>query len=251
MVSYDRFQKAFIEGGSIMSQVRWMVASGSRTRIKDLSKSRNGSFIAGDINDIAPLQVNKGADFQVAFNISESIKARVEKAFLIDNQRDAERVTAAEVRQGAVQTSTSLGGIMSMLSEELVQPFIEAMIWRLKKAGKISEVANKDAKPSIITGIEALSRGQDINNLTQFAQYVASLSQIDPSIVQRLNAEELMRRGASGFNIDPKGLIKTNAEFEAEQQAAQQAQSAQQAQPEIMKMMKDQLDPSKNQPVEE
>ena len=80
-------------------------------------------------------------------------------------QRNAERVTAEEVRFMAQELETSLGGVYSILSQELQLPLIKILIFRMEKQGRMPVFPKNVIKPQIITGMEALGRGQDLNKL--------------------------------------------------------------------------------------
>ena len=54
----------------------------------------------GSSNDVSVLQVNKFADFRIAYDTMNRIETRLQLAFLLNSsiQRNAERVTASEIR---------------------------------------------------------------------------------------------------------------------------------------------------------
>ena len=70
------------------------------------------AFVTGDPNDVLALQVQKSTDLGVAMQGKQQIEQRLATAFMLANMRDAERVTAEEVRfVQALQTENSLGSI--------------------------------------------------------------------------------------------------------------------------------------------
>jgi len=74
-------------------------------------------------------------------------------------------------------------------------------------------------QPTIITGIEALGRGNDLQKLREFVAEIGNLAQINPAVVQALNPNDLIKRIATGLGIDTEGLIKS------EEQLAQEAEA--------------------------
>lgn len=75
----------------------------------------------------------------------------------------------------------------------------------------------------IVTGVEALGRGQDLGRLNEF---LATSSQVlGPQIVaQYINPEEYLKRVAASLSIDTGGLIKTEEELAADQQQSMMTQ---------------------------
>ena len=67
---------------------------------------------------MAVIQVGKTADFSTAANMANAIEKRLLEAFLVMNIRQAERVTAEEVRLTQLELEQQLGGIFSLLTVE-------------------------------------------------------------------------------------------------------------------------------------
>jgi hypothetical protein len=88
----------------------------------------------------------------------------------------------------------------------------------------------------IITGLEALGRGHDLNKLDVFISGLTST--LGPEIVaQYLNLEDYIARRAAAIGVDTKGLIKTKEEIEAAQQQAQQQAMMAQFGPEVVRQV--------------
>ena len=169
--------------------------------------------------------MDKFNDFRVARETLESIERRMAAAFLLNQsvQRDAERVTAEEIRFLANELETSLGGIYSLLSNELQLPLAKRIINSLEKQEKLPKLPKDTVEPVIITGFEALGRGNDANKLATMTQTLAGT--IGPeALIQYLNVSDYIKRIGTGFGIDMKGLIKTEEQVQQEQQQAAQAQ---------------------------
>ena len=68
--------------------------------------------------------MQKFNDFRVAQESAQKIEERLAAAFLLNSsvQRDAERVTAEEVRFMAQELESTLGGVYSVLSQEFQLP---------------------------------------------------------------------------------------------------------------------------------
>ena len=151
-------------------------------------------------------------------------------AFLLHTaiQRDAERVTAQEIRYMAEQLETSMGGIYSLLSQEFQLPLVQVLMKRMSQSNEIPQLPKDSVAPTIITGIEALGRGNDLQKLREFVMEIGQLAQFSPEVVQVLNTNDLLIRVATSLGIDTEGLVKSQEQMAEEQEAAQQQMQEQQ-----------------------
>ena len=225
--SLEALTQAIVQGSAASAKVLFMVRPNGTTKSKDLSKAPNGAFVNGDSNDVSTLQVQKSGDFRVALETMRMINDRLAAAFLLNSsvQRAAERVTAEEVRFMAQELETALGGVYSILSQEFQLPLINLLLDILVKEGKMPKMPKDSVKPTVVTGIEALGRGQDLNKLATFLQYLQPLGA--EVIASEMNLNDYIDRLAASLGIDTSGLIKS-AEQKAQEQAMQQQMMQQQ-----------------------
>jgi len=137
-------------------------------------------------------------------------------------------VTAQEIRYMAEQLETSMGGVYSLLSQEFQLPLVKILMKRMQDAKEIPPLPKGSVQPTIITGIEALGRGNDLQKLREFVAEIGNLAQINPQVVQSLKTSDLIKRIATSLGIEMEGLIKTDEELAAEQEHQQQMQNQQQ-----------------------
>ena len=225
LISLEALMQAIIEGAAASAKTLFLVNPNGVTRAATLAKAPNGAIREGNANDISVMQVNKGADFQVSFSAIQRIESRLEYAFLMARsvQRDAERVTAAEVTMMANELENSLGGIYSILTQEFQLPYLRRRMHMLVRSGKAPKLPEKLVKPKIVTGVQGLGRGNDRNKLIEF---IGTVSQaLGPDIMrQYMNVDEAIKRLATSIGIDTANLVKTQEEIQAEMQAMQQQQ---------------------------
>lgn len=169
------------------------------------------------------LHLDKAQDFQTAKSLRDDFVQQLSFAFLLNTaiQRDAERVTAEEVRYMAQELEQTLGGFYSIMSIELQQPYVKIKIAGLERRGQLPKLPG--VKPIIVTGLEALGRGNDRNKLVRFLTTISQA--LGPQAVpQFVNVEEVITRIGIADGIDMQGLVKTSEEIaEGMQQAQQQA----------------------------
>ena len=237
--SLEALSKAIVEGSAAASKVLFLVRPNGTTRIKTIADAPSGAIVQGDSNDVSTLQVDKFNDFRIAQDMLRDIQERLAAAFLLNSsvQRNAERVTAEEIRFMAQELESALGGVYSVLSQEFQLPLINILLARMVKQKKMPKFPKESVKPQIVTGMEALGRGQDLNKLSQFLEYLAPLG---PEVLaQKLNIDDYMDRLGASLGIDTGGLIKTDEQIQMEQAEAQQAQQAQMEQQQQSQMMSD------------
>lgn len=218
----EALSQGVIQATAAASKVVFMVDPTGTTKIKDLASAPNGAFISGKNTDVTALQVEKRADLSVVNQVIGDITTRLSFAFLLNTaiQRNGERVTAEEIRYMAQELESSLGGAYSILSQEFQLPLVTILLDRLSKQKKLPEMPKKLVKPLIVTGVEALGRGNDLNKLDQF---IAGISQtLGPQALQYINIDEYLNRRAAALGIDSEGLIRDPQELQEEQQQAQQ-----------------------------
>lgn len=228
--SLEALSQAIVEGSAASAKVLFLVRPNGTTKAKNLAQSPNGAIVTGDANDVSTLQVQKAGDFRVALETSRTITERLSFAFLLNSsvQRQAERVTAEEVRYMAQELETALGGVYSILSQEFQMPLVNLILARLESQGKMPKMPKDSVKPTIVTGMEALGRGQDLNKLAQFLQYLQPLG---PEVIaNELNIDDYIDRLGASLGIDTNGLIKSPEQKQQEQAAMQQQQQQMMAQ---------------------
>lgn len=230
--SLEGLTKAIVEGSSASAKTLFMIKPNGTTRARALAQSENGAIVEGDANDVSTLQVQKFADFRVAQETMAKIEQRLSYAFLLNASviRDSERTTAEEVKLTAQELQDSLGGIYGILSQEFQLPFVRRKIALLEKGNKLPKLPKNVVRPKIVTGLEALGRGNDRNRLVQFLQTLAGTLGAE-AIGQYVKVSEVIARLATADGIEVKGLIKTEQDIQAEaQQQQEQMMQAQQQQ---------------------
>ena len=227
--SLESLSQAIVEGSLIAAKALFLVNPNGTTRADLLAKSENGAIVAGNAADVEALQVQKGADFATALQTMQLLEKRLNFTFLNNEAttRDAERVTAEEIRLMAEQLEQGLGGIYSILAHELQLPLIRRILHIMSVEGEMPALPDGLVEPQITTGLEAIGRGNDKARLTNFLQVVGAT--LGPEqFLQYINPTELIRRFASSDGIDIAGLVKSEQELQAEQAQQQKLMLEQQ-----------------------
>lgn len=224
--SLEGLSQAIVEGSAAAAKVLFLVNPNGTTSQQTLAEADNGAIVEGQEQDVSVLQLQKYNDFRVALETMRSIEERLSFAFLLNSavQRNGERVTAEEIRYMAGELEAALGGIYSILSQEFQLPLVNRIMFSMERKKKMPILPKGTVKPVIVTGMEALGRGNDMNKLQLFFQAAAMVAQLPPEI----NKEDALKRLGTSLGIDMKGLVKSAEEIAQEQQQAMMQQMAMQ-----------------------
>ena len=224
--SLNGLSQALVEGSSVASKVIFLVSPSATTKPGTLSKAGNGAIIQGRPEDVGVVQVGKTADFATAAQLSATIERRILEAFLVMNIRNAERVTAEEVRLTQLELEQSLGGIFSLLTVEFLVPYLNRTLLILQRSNQIPRLPKDVVRPKIVAGINSLGRGQDNESLTRFMSTIAQT--LGPEALTRyIDPSEAIKRLAAAQGIDVLNLVLTNEQLDQAQQEAQGQQAQQ------------------------
>ncbi len=228
LISLEGLSKALLEGAAASARLIFLVRPNGSTKVRDVMRAENGAAVSGIPEDVRALQVEKHADMSVARSQIEVIVERLAFAFLMNSavQRSGERVTAEEVRFMAGELEDALGGVYSILSQEYQLPYVMRVIDRLTRQKKLPQLPEGVAKPTIVTGLEALGRGHD---LSKYDLFLRALAPLGPEVLQNeMNIGDYITRIGTALGIDLAGLMKT--EDQKKQERDEQTQRMMQMQ---------------------
>ncbi len=236
--SLEALSETLVEASAASARVVFLVSPNGTTNIQVVAKARNGDVVAGNANDVTAMQVQKQADLSVAQRQAEEIGTRLSYAFLLHAaiQRQGDRVTAEEIRYMATELDDALGGIYTLLASEFQLPIVALFEKRMEKNKKLPALPKDVAKPVIVTGLEAIGRGHDAQNMKAFVSEIVQI--VGPDVAMRyLNPTEFMSRSAAAYSIDTTGLLKTEEQIQQAEQMAQVQQLIQHLGPNAINQM--------------
>lgn len=229
--SLEGLMKSVIGFSAAAAKIVIMLHPNSSTDEDSLATAESGDIVEGTMQDIDVLQLDKYADFKVAKTVMDDLTMRLSHAFLLQSGtvRDAERVTAAEISAMAQELEDVLGGVYTVMSQELQLPLVKRLISSEKAAGKfpkLPKVKGEDSvDPVIVTGFDALGRGHELNKLRGFIQDLTGM--IGEQALGLIDPSKIAKRLGHGHNIDVSDFLKSEDQMQQEQQAAQQQQMQQ------------------------
>jgi hypothetical protein len=236
-LSLDGLSMSLLEGAAAMAKLIFLKDPNGVTNLKDIQEAPNGGFVSGKKDDIGVLQAEKYADFKIAHDESIRIEQRLAAAFLLTDsiQRNAERVTATEIRLLAQDLEDSLGGIYSVLSQDLQMPLAIRILKRLASDDKLFKLP-EGVEPTITTGFEALGRGHDLQKLEALLVHLEPLG--PENVITWLQIDEYIARTCIALGIDKAGLITPRKVVDKMMQDQKMEAMMMQMAPKFMEMMK-------------
>lgn len=217
--------EARMKGMVLMSDVKYLVKAGAVTDIDELATSPTGEFLVGSLDEIGVLQLDRYADFTPIINTIQDYERRLGQVFLMHSavQRDAERVTAYEIRMQAQELNEALGGIYSHLALTLQKPYAFIL---MKRTG--FPLGKEKVQPRILTGLEALSKASDLDKIRIFTETLGMMNAWNPELQQRTDVYSFALHIASSLGLDLP-YIRDDEEQAQVNQAQQQSALEQQA----------------------
>lgn len=194
--------------------------------IDSIATMETGEYVQGDPNSITAYEVGSAQKSnQIQMKI-EGIFQNLAKAFAYSaNTRDAERVTAFELRQQADEANQLFGGVYSSLSSSLQLPLSYLLMIEEDPLIQVGLVT-KELKLSIKTGVSALERSNEVSSLLNAAQEgagVMTLVQLD----KRIDGNKIMDAIYAGSSVIFDDYKKSDEQLEKEQQAIEANTNAQ------------------------
>lgn len=210
--SLSRLAAAIDDFTLISTDLKILVNPSGQTDIAGLNKASSGAAVAGKEEDISILkyEVADAANFlQWRY---EKLERTLGAQFLMASAttRDAERVTATEIRRDAIELESVHGGIYSRWAIQVQKPEAQAIL-----RGMDDKLAQLDV--TILTGLDSLSRATELENMRAFFQDLAPLAELPESVLVRTKVEELMAIIGAGHGVDYDKFMRNEEETKIEQ----------------------------------
>ena len=223
--SLSSAERSSLEVVGIISQVKGLVNPAGLTDVNELNNTASGTWCSGREEDVTMLTFQELNDKIATLEAYiDKKERRLSKAFLMDaaGVRDAERVTAEEIRLVARDLEMSLGGVYTRLAQTFQLPIAKLLLNKID-----FNIKGNQVEPIITTGLSALSRSGDLDSFRLFAQDASILAALDPEVRAELSIPRILNFIATNNNFDISVAFKS--EEEKEQMIAQQEAQREQA----------------------
>ena len=219
----DILSEAQSDMAGLAAQYRWRVNPSGSTDINEFKKSVNGDAVAGEDGDIKLEHVNNLRQIEAVLAVSERYERRLAEVFMQSAAlvRDAERVTAVEIRMLAQELDTALGGVYTRLAVDLQKPLA---MWLMPKTESFRQ--GSGIEPVVITGLDALSRSADTDRLLRFITNLNQLATLPPETQDWLQLGPILTQLAAGEGLASRKYIADQETANASRDARNQSMAA-------------------------
>lgn len=207
--------EATLDFTTLVTDVKYLINPSGMTDPKVLNAAPSGSYVHGLEGDVFPLVADLSDATNFLTSQFEQVSRRIGAGFLYNTAvvRQAERVTAEEIRMQANELEGSLGGVYSRLALELQKPMAMSLLRGVNsKFGKI--------EPLILTGLASLSRNSEVDKLRYFFQDLIPLTDVPPEVGIRIEYGDLIQVLAAGHGVEHKKFLKDEKKVEADKAKA-------------------------------
>ena len=224
--SIEVLTQSLINLAGIMGDIKFLVNPASLVDVTALNNSPAGSYHSGKDGDVVAVKLDKNNDANFILQMIERLEKQIAQAFLLNSSvtRNAERVTAEEIRIQANELEMSVGGIYSRMAFQWQGPTAYITLDHIGFQGVQSGI-----KPQIITGMDSLSRQGELDNVRMWIGDLAMLDAVPEEIRGVINPLKFAAYLGTNRQVDYAKFLFTQDEIQANQQA-QAAQLAQQEQ---------------------
>jgi len=234
--SLEAFTEAALEGQAAASSF-WMVMNPTGpSELDDVIGQPNGAWLSVRPDDVAVLTPadQMRVQIQATAQAVQDLRMIISKAFLNEGGqiRDAERVTAAEVRMVGTQLESVLGGAFSSIARDMMAPIVKRAIFLMIEDDqldpRIAEAFTEEGQLTvdIVTGLQALSRDSDLQKLMQMGEMTRNLPE---QAAAMFKWEEYAKALVAALGFDPRNWIQTEDEVQQKKLQEMQQQAGIQA----------------------
>lgn len=197
-------------------------------------------FTPGGLNFIRPganppFQLNYQGDLNSALAMSQELRNRLKEHFYITQLqlREGPQMTATEVNQRTEENLRILSPVLGRLHFELLQPTAARCFGIMSRrnllpAGMPEELRARTPEVIYTSQIAKAQKVTEAINLTRSIEIMIPVGQIDPTSLDVLNTDNIIRHVGSLYGI-PEKLFRKNSEVKGIRQQRLQQQEQQQA----------------------
>ena len=214
--------------GIAVAKVVNLVNPGQGADIDELANSETGDYVMGQEGAVSCYEAGDAKKIEQMRMEIETVFQRLAKAFMYKgNTRDAERVTAFELKQDALEAENTLGGTYSSLSAMMQVPMAHVLLTEVNP-GMLEGIITKQIKLDIMAGIPALGRQADVQNLAAAAQDAAAIIPVLSQLSNRIDKEKVLDVILAGQSVDTTTIFKSKDQMAEEAKAQAQAATGEQ-----------------------
>lgn len=198
--------------------------------VDDYKDADTGDYVPGRANAVQSYERGDYNKITAVNNSIQGVISRLSRAFMYTGDvRDAERVTAEEIRRTAIEADTLLGGVYSLLSETVQTPLAYLCMWEASASSDnlMLGMLSRAYRPAILTGIPALTRASETQNLLEATQEAAVVVPVLTQLSNRFDTEKVIELIFNNKSVDLAAISKTPEQIKLEAEQKQAVATAQ------------------------
>lgn len=202
---------------AIVCDIKFFVRTGSQLAmdIENLNKSPRGSYFPGNEGDIHVPDLGNRQNLETILGAIQKWEQDLAQIFLLSKVRDAERVTAEEIRLVANELESSFGGLYSLLALSWQQREADWIIAQTDIAGLLPGATGL-LDVVVTTGLESLSREGQLDNLRLAIGDLQMLQAVPEELRATINPLRFANFVFTNRSVDITQFLQTEEEMQAE-----------------------------------
>lgn len=213
--------------GIEMMKVVNLVAPGLGADIDELANAESGEYVQGASGAVTAYENGDSLKLQAVRAELASVVENLSRAFMYKgNTRDAERVTAFEIKQDALEADNVLGGAYSTLAAGMQVPLAHITLTEVN-SDMLEGIVTNTVELNIIAGIPALGRATDVQNLILAAQDAIGIIPGLMGVDKRIDGSKILDMIMAGSSVDTSLIYKSDEQLASEAKAAELQQQGQ------------------------
>lgn len=209
----------------IAADIKWFVDPGSVTDVEELNNAERGKYVAGKEGDVTTPRFERINELTLVEQKIEALNRRLSQAFLHNTTavRDAERVTAEEIRMFARELESAFGGVYSKLALEWQKAEATYLLSQVNLT-KVGAGTLDYMDLLVTTGLETLSREGQLENIRLAIADLQMLDTVPEEIRGRIHPMRFAQRifELRGLNLSDVFLTEDELKQAQQQQLEQQ-----------------------------
>lgn len=197
-----------------------LVSPGMGADIDELQDAETGEYVQGSKESVNVFEAGDAKKLEQVRMELDGIFTRLGRAFMYKaSTRNAERVTAYELKQDAMEAETTLGGVYSSLAESWQIPLAHLLLTEVNP-GMLEGIVTKTIKLDMLAGIPAMGRQSDVQNLLSASQDAAAIIPTLQQLSKRIDPQKVFDLIMAGQSVDTTLIYKDEETEQAEAEAA-------------------------------
>jgi hypothetical protein len=203
-----------------------LVAPGAATDVDTLAEAEDNGWVQGNPAEIQPYEVGVYQKIKQLSDELQVIYQRLALAFMYQgNTRDAERVTGYEIQQNAIEAEKALGGVYSQLSAGLHLP-LSVLLSHDVDPVIVEGILQGQLGIDVLTGVAALGRSSDVQNLLTAIQELAAIIPAMMQISPRFDTDSVINTVLLAHNVPLDSVLLDDEELQNKMDAGNAAAEA-------------------------